>query len=80
MKSPFRKHLLLFILTLAPTISTVADDIRPNTANGTVVPFGAETARLEIGLAGDASSLYLVSLNAGVWKSVADGAWKQLRN
>ena len=58
-------------------MTTIFEDIGPDTTNGTVGNPMA-TSGLTIGLAGDVSALYAVSLNAGVWKSSADSAWAQL--
>lgn len=56
-----------------------AVDISPNLPAGTVQA-RPSTAGLTVGIAGDTSALYAVSLNAGVWKSVNNGPWAQLPN
>jgi hypothetical protein len=65
------------VLTTFVPLLPAFEDIGPDTANGTVGNFDA-TSGLTIGLSGDVSALYAVSLNAGVWKSLADSAWAQL--
>ncbi|HLK57681.1 MAG TPA: hypothetical protein VKU00_14035 [Chthonomonadaceae bacterium] len=57
----------------------VVEDISPNTPFGKVNG-GASTSGLTVALAGDTHALYAVSLNAGIWKAVEDGPWKQLPN
>src|SRR5207302_7679700 len=54
------------------------EDIGPDTTNGTVSSLNIATSGLTIGLAGNVSVLYAVSLNAGVWKSVTGGQWMQI--
>ncbi len=57
-----------------------AEDIGPNTTNGSVTsPYGnAETAGQPVTLAGNSSALYLVTLNAGIWRSLNNRPWVQL--
>lgn len=58
-------------------MTTIFEDNSPDTPNGTVgAPIA--TSGLILGLAGNASSLYAVSLNAGVWRSVEGSQWMQL--
>ncbi len=57
----------------------VVQDVSPDTPNGTVTP-GPSTAGLTVNLAGDSASLYAVSLDAGIWKSLAGGPWVRLAN
>src|SRR5262245_32442238 len=57
-----------------------AEDIQPNRANGTVVPYGPETGGQPIALVGDSSRTYLVTFNAGVWRSIRNGPWVQIPN
>jgi len=59
----------------------IVDDIGPNTPNGTVNSWGRnDSAGQPIALGGDAAAAYVVSLNAGVWKSVNSAPWVQLQN
>ncbi|MGH9845423.1 MAG: WD40/YVTN/BNR-like repeat-containing protein [Blastocatellia bacterium] len=57
----------------------VAQDLSPDTPNGTVnTQFGTSTAGLVSVMVGDGSGICLVGLNSGVWCSVGNGAWTQL--
>jgi hypothetical protein len=59
-------------------IALVGVDISPDQVNGVPADDGASTSGLIHSLAGDEKTLYAVSLNAGVWRSVGGGAWAQL--
>jgi hypothetical protein len=68
--------LTLTITHALPPFPT-AEEIGPNTLNGTGDTYLSTAGRM-IGLAGDTSVLYGASLNAGIWRSVANGPWLQL--
>lgn len=65
------------VLALARVALSATNDISPNAPNGTLHA-NSDSAGVTIKLAGDEATLYAVSLNAGVWKSVNGGAWQQL--
>jgi hypothetical protein len=70
--------LRLRYLKLAPAILAPRDvgpDLPDPTSQSRPSPSG-----LTLALAGDATRLYAVSLNAGVWRSVAGAPWVQLIN
>jgi hypothetical protein len=69
------EDVLVQLLASAPSVQ----DVSPDTPNG-VVNAGPSTAGLTVSLAGDTAALYAVSLDAGVWKSVAGSAWLRLPN
>jgi hypothetical protein len=62
------------------TLPLVGVDISPDQANGVPADNGASTSGLIHSLAGDEKTLYAVSLNAGVWRSVGGAPWVQLPN
>src|SRR5881409_1799169 len=80
MRNPAGIRLLILASTLLAAASAMAYDIGPNTPNGTIDLTDFDTAGQPIALAGSTSTLYLATLNAGVWKSVSNGPWVQLPN
>jgi hypothetical protein len=60
-----------------PVLPLVTDESPNIFVNGTITA-GPCTSGVIIGLAGDESALYAVSLNAGVWKSSSGSRWVQL--
>lgn len=65
--------------TFAP-VTPIGEDPSPDLPNGKPQPFRASTAGLTLAVVGDENVRYSVSLNAGVWKSVNNGSWRQLPN
>jgi hypothetical protein len=61
-----------------PTLQDVSPDLYNSKIDGQ--PGQTSTAGATLALAGDDSSLYAVSVNAGVWKCVSNGWWFQLPN
>jgi hypothetical protein len=72
------RQLLWLLLAVLPACPHPGRDISPNRINGTVQGTEASPAGLTYELAGTDHALYAVSLDAGVWKSVDGGAWRQL--
>jgi hypothetical protein len=66
------------IALLRPDPLTVTD-VSPNANNG-ITRIEPNMSGLTERIAGDPGELYAVSLNAGVWKSIAGGAWTRLAN
>lgn len=76
--------LVLVILTAVaactPATTLRGLDISPNTLDGQVADGDAQTAGVMPTLAGAGTTIYAVSMNAGVWQSVNGGPWSQLSN